>query len=471
MKIVLFGAGKFYQAVKHKMPSQVEVAAFLDNDPRLQGKYLDGIKIIPPEDLHGIDYEKIVLTSAREQEMKSQLLELGVEEKDIWYWEFFLSEMNHGTLRLFCGNVCADQTRKKILVISMKLEYSGGPVVAMYAAKALQDRGNVVVLAAPEGDPNFIREATEGGVNVVLCPALPYVHDEELFWINQFDAVLVNVFPMIFCACDISKIKPVMWWIHEASDVYGKILGRFQGYGRAGDLDRINICAVSDIARQNFHAYFPGQIKKTLAYGIPDERDAGEPENMSECLVFAIIGAVCPKKGQDIFLEAMELLETEEKKNVQCWFIGTVWEDEYASRVRKLSAHNVPVKFWGTMPRKEMRALYRETDIVVCPSREEPMSLAVTEGMMYGKACIVSDSAGMAEYVVDGENGLIFKTGNVEDLSEKLAWTIRNRRKLQKMGIKARHTYETYFSLETFGERLEAALQDTIEDYRRISQV
>lgn len=467
MKIVLFGAGKFYQFIKHKIPSQADVVAFLDNAPQLQGRYLDGIRIIPPGEVHGTGYEKIVLTSAREQEMKSQLMELGVEEKDIWYWEFFLSEMNRGTLKLFCGNSSMGGRGKRILVISMKLEYSGGPVVSLYAAKALQDRGNTVTLAAPDGDRNFIREATEGGINVVVCPALPYVHEEELLWIRQFDVVLVNVFPMIFCACDISKIRPVMWWIHEPSEAYGKTLGRFRGYGCNEDLKRIHICAVSGVARENFHTYFPGMIEKTLPYGIPDERDESPGENTSENLIFAIVGAVRPRKGQDIFFEAMSRLGVEEKKNVRCWMIGAIWEDAYGNRVREQACNTVPVKFWGTLPRKEMRKLYKSVNVVVCPSREEPMSLAITEGMMHGKVCIVSDSAGMAEYVADGENGLICKTGNAADLSEKLRWVIKNRGKLQEMGMKARQTYEEFFSMDAFGKRLETALQDTMETYQK----
>ena len=85
MKVVLFGAGGFYQAVKKNMPSQVEVVAFLDNNPRLQGSCLDGIRIMAPEEVHQTGYEKIILTSEKEREMKSQLLSLGVAKKDIWY--------------------------------------------------------------------------------------------------------------------------------------------------------------------------------------------------------------------------------------------------------------------------------------------------------------------------------------------------------------------------------------------------
>mgnify|MGYP002513599792 FL=1 len=87
---------------------------------------------------------------------------------------------------------------------------------------------------------------------------------------------------------------------------------------------------------------------------------------------------------------------------------------------------------------------------------------------MHGKVCIVSDAIGTAEYIEDGVSSLICKTGNPEDLCEKMRWVIGNREKLETMGNRARKIYEKYFTMDAFGQRLENALQETMDDFEQI---
>lgn len=463
MKIIIFGTGRFYQERKEQISKDIEIIAFLDNNPRLQGTCMDGHPVIAPYAAGQLSYDKIVLMSVSEEAMKSQLLELGAEEDNIWYWERLVSEMHHGTFSLYCKDVkTIKNSGKKILIISTALNYDGGTIAAVYAARVLQERGNNVLLAAPGGDKAFINEITDDGIDVVLCPALPYLHREELFLVNQFDVVLVNVFQMLLCAYEISRIKPVMWWIHEPEELYEKTLKRFRKYIDGNERRAIDIYAVSNIAQRNFNAYFPGSIKKTFSYGIPDENeDSALKENTGE-MIFAMVGMVCPRKAQDIFIKAIKQLNVQEKRKVQFWIIGFIGTDEYSSQIKEMAAEDESIKIKGLFTRKQMQEAYKKIDVIVCPSREDPLPIVITEGMMWEKPCIVSDRTGTAQYIEDGKNGFICKTGEPGDLREKMRRIIHNQGKLTEIGRKARHTYETHFSMKSFGERLEAALQDTI---------
>jgi glycosyltransferase involved in cell wall biosynthesis len=98
---------------------------------------------------------------------------------------------------------------------------------------------------------------------------------------------------------------------------------------------------------------------------------------------------------------------------------------------------------------------------------EETMSITIVEGMMCGKACITTDATGVAEYIVNGKNGLICNVGDVNDLKDKMSYLINNSDKRLQMGIEARQTYENYFTLEKFGERLEDEIDCVLKDYKR----
>ena len=96
---------------------------------------------------------------------------------------------------------------------------------------------------------------------------------------------------------------------------------------------------------------------------------------------------------------------------------------------------------------------------------EETMSIVTTEGMMYGKLCIVSDRTGMADYIKEGENGFICKVGDVVNLYEKIRYIIHNREKLLEIGKRARKTYEEYFTMDRFEENLNRCVLETIKEY------
>ena len=469
MKFMIFGTGKYFRRRKAQIAPDTEIVAYIDNDRALQGQCIDGIPIILPCEICRFSYDKILLMSAKAEEMKEQLLETGHAEEDIWCWERYLSEKACGTFQFYCGNMKDVQGKKKILIISTDLGYNGGTIAAVYSAAALQNMNYSVVLAARAGDRKFIEETVKEGINIVLCPAFPYLHREELYWISQFDAVVVNVFQMIQCACDISRIRPVVWWIHEpgaaSESIYPDIMRQF---GRCADRDKmkdIDIYAVSSIAKRNFNTYFPARIEKTLGYGIPDKGTETIQPMRHEKLIFAVVGGICPRKAQDIFIRAAALLQEQEKKNAEFWLIGSIGDDAYSQKIYELAEQEPGIKIRGLLTRTEMDEIYENIDVVVCPSLEDPLPIVMTEGMMYGKICIVSEATGTADYIVDEDNGLVCKKGDAEDLCRKMRWVMEHAGEWDRMRKRARKTYEQHFTMDRFARRLEQAVSESICNY------
>lgn len=466
MKIMIFGMGQYYNNRKEKLTQDTEIVAFIDNNRSIHGQSLNGIPIIAPHQIAGCSYDKILLMSAKENEMKKQLLELGVEEDKIWYWERYLSEIEHGIFRYYsgCRNKRMSAGGKRVLIISTDFNYNGGSIAVTYAAKALQSKGFYVVLAARDGRKKFVEEVVEEGIDIVLCPALPYLYQEEICWIQQFDVVIVNTFQMIQCACEVSNIKPVVWWIHEPSETYDGIypdtILRFNNYVKMSKIAGITIYAVSSIAQRNFNNYFSGRINKILEYGIPDKGIENIQTDFRKRQVFAVIGGVCVRKAQDIFIQAVAMLEKSEKEEAEFWLIGSIGEDDYGLRIRRLVKEEPAVQIMGLLTRTEMEEIYKVIDVVVCPSWEDPLPIVMTEGMMHGKVCIASDATGTANYIVDGENGLVCRAGDARDLYEKMRYVILRREETYFMRKNARKTYEKYFTMDKFSNKFERAVKE-----------
>lgn len=465
MKVVVFGTGMIYQQNSAWIPVD-DIVTFIDNDSKKQGSYLNGVQINAPEYILHISYDKIILMSTKQQEMKNQLLDMGIAEESIWTWKRYEYECLKGTLKLYCYHEEPENTKGRILVISQHLGYNGGAVAAIYAVKALQMCNYQVVLAAPSGDKEFIEEMSgPGRVNIIICPTIYYSDEMNKFWIKQFDVVIVNLFPMISCACEIGKFRPVLWWMHETKDAYPEVHKIYPQYDDISKMEHINIAAVSEIAKNNFELYYPGKVRHIIPYGIPDEYEPITGKPNSEKITFAIIGLICERKAQQVFIQAVMNFSKEELKDLEFLIIGPDYADIYYREVKELADEVPQIELTGQLTREEIKMKYRDIDVVVCASMEECLPITMTEGMMYGKVCIATDRAGMEGYITHGENGFICRAGDAKSLWNSMKWIVEHRNQLQSIRNRARETYLKYFSMTGFGERLEKFVVETERIY------
>lgn len=459
MRVIVFGVGNYYRERKKEVDEclQGKVIAFADNNASLWGGSIENVCVIPPNTINEHPYDFIVIMSIYRKEIHEQLQALKVEEARIRTWEQIRSELLRGHIKIFQALPKGHGDRKNILFVSTELDYTGAPLAIVYAAMAAREKGYDVVIAARRGEERFIQESVGKGITVAIVPSLPYVYEEEIRWIKRFSMVLVNTFPMIECARSISRICPTMWWLHEVSSHYRE---EFIDDVEDG-FQQINIYAVSSIARNNFNRAYPDRVKKILQYGIPDMAEKGLLQSRKDGgkIVFAVIGKICERKGQDIFIDAIEGIETDAM--TEFWIIGDCDGTEFGKDIVKRAGRLSSVKLLGERTRREMRDLLQQIDVVVCTSQEETMSIAITEGMMFGKVCITTDNTGMAEYIENGRNGFVVPTGNVDALKERMEWAIINKSAHSEIGKRARRTYEDFFTMEKFSDALEASISET----------
>lgn len=475
MKLIIFGIGRFYERRKERLFESLgsnQIVAFIDNKIEEDTVFESNYMLCNPKKVKILEYDQIILMSYSFYEMKQQLMEYGVGPDKIILWEQYYGEKLQGHMKFFTSNSNKETCKKKILIVTHTLEYGGGSVAAAYASMALQQRGYTIWIATPVIDRQYVNELVDNGCNIAYIPCLPYMGEKEKTFISYFDMVLVNVFPMIKCACDIVKMKPTLWWIHENSNDYDTAyeIGqkKFPDYDNLDSMKKIHISAVSGIARDNFEIYYPKRIDSILPFGIPDEynEDFSVKEHSNKKYVFAIIGPICERKGQIVLARALELFTDQERDQMECWLIGESNTGLYSDEVKRMTVQFPEIRIMGKMTRQELKQAFTHIDSVICTSLEETMSIAVVEGMMFEKLCITTNKTGIAEFIQNGENGFICEAGNVKALANTIRYILQNSEKLNSVKEKARETYEKYFTLDRFGERLEQELIDTENHYK-----
>ena len=117
------------------------------------------------------------------------------------------------------------------------------------------------------------------------------------------------------------------------------------------------------------------------------------------------------------------------------------------------------VHFGGQVTYADLPRWYQMADIYISPSHVDGSSVSLMEALACGLPCLVSDIPGNKEWIVEGENGWLFRDGNADDLAAKILHAIKNRKALKKIGETARSTAEQRADWKkNFGKLLKLSL-------------
>ena len=87
---------------------------------------------------------------------------------------------------------------------------------------------------------------------------------------------------------------------------------------------------------------------------------------------------------------------------------------------------NHATTFTGFLPLEEKIRLLNQLQVIVNTSAKEGWGLTVTEANACGVPAVASDVPGLRDAVKDGETGLLYEYGNIEQLAEKILLLLRD---------------------------------------------
>jgi len=451
LRVLLFGTGEYYNRYKIWFENEM-IVALIDNSVDKQGKLIDSVPVVSPEQAIGLEFDAIFIMSFYVVSMKRQLIELGVEEDKIHHF-YDIHDLIYSPM--LCKEVkyygeFSGTNDKGILLINQDLTL-GGPALALYhVAKVLVKNGYNVTYASMLDGP--LREILEKDrIPVIVDLNLLVQTMNECEWIIDFSLIICNTINFHVFLSKRDTSVPVIWWLHDAIFFY----------------DGVNRKAISSISKENLKVWAVGPVSESaikafrpdfkvedLLYGVEDTVSLKPKKREKlEYVRFVTIGYIEERKGQDILIEAIKKLPEYIRNQTRFLFIGSN-TSMFANSVMKEAEKIKEVEFCGLVDRDRINEVLSVYDMMVCPSREDPMPTVCAEAMSHGLPCIISDAAGTIKYIDNMINGVIFQSENVDDLATKIRWAVEHRNQLNKMGINARKVFENNFNMETFERNL-----------------
>jgi glycosyltransferase involved in cell wall biosynthesis len=345
----------------------------------------------------------------------------------------------------------------RVLFVSHETTLSGAPIQLVHLAGWLQERGWTILVATPDHGPISDMLAARGVPNVVEATLLTDLNHR---WLRehcaQFDVVVANTiagWPAIRAAHD--ERKPSLWYLHETL-VAVRLIRAIPEMASALTMADLLVTPTRQTARI-YEGLTEAPIE-IVPYGIPRPKTMAASE--SNRMRFLTLGSFEPRKGQDILAKAIARLDAATRLHCRFTMAGRVLDDDFHAELKAAVAPFEDVELISALDHADALRLLNETDVLVLPSRDETMPIAILEAMGIGKAVISADVGGINEWIRDGMNGLLVEKENPDALAEALSKGANNRDFVQRLQTAGQRTFERHFTLDRFAARFAQLLID-----------
>jgi len=339
-----------------------------------------------------------------------------------------------------------------ILLVSHDLSLSGAPIMLLQLCRQMIQEGSFVTVICEQDGPARDMFLSAGAI-VIIDTLLLRQHESFTRFARNFDHIVCNTIITWPVARQISRQVDTIWWIHEA-----ELIGSMQHI--PGFLDTFSlvekIVAPSDYALQFIRPLHP-QPKKVY-YGYPDiqEDPPVARKERGGRITFSIIGSIEPRKGQDVLTAALQRLSPDTLRKIEINIAGRSHDPAFCQQLQdniKALDHICDIRLLGEISHPQCLDLIRRSDVIVCPSRDDPFPVVIVEALCLGKPCIVSTHVGFAELITHGENGFVFPSGDCRVLAGIIDSIVQDHKLLIPIADRARSLYEEHLTQDKFARR------------------
>lgn len=167
--------------------------------------------------------------------------------------------------------------------------------------------------------------------------------------------------------------------------------------------------------------------------------------------VFLFVGRIIKDKGIMEYIEAAKIVKRKFPDS-RIQIVG--YFDTNPTSIKKEEIINCVVE--GTIEylgaTDDVRPFLEKCSVFVLPSYHEGTPKSVLEAMATGRPIITTDAPGCRETVINGLNGFLVPTKNIDELSDKMIWMIEHREEVEKMGQESLRICKEIFDVNKVNE-------------------
>jgi glycosyltransferase involved in cell wall biosynthesis len=179
---------------------------------------------------------------------------------------------------------------------------------------------------------------------------------------------------------------------------------------------------------------------------------AGSPTNNNFSVL--IIGSITEVKGYDLIMNQIEKLEN---ANFRIGIIGKADGLFAKSFLDKISSNDF-IEYIGLVDNPE--DFIASARVIWCLSKGEGQSLAMLEALEQGKVILSTNYPSVEDLIIDGENGFIIESNDIEEFVEKTNGLLSDNDMYVQMSVNSINIFNKKFSYKVFLDNIKKLIND-----------
>lgn len=356
------------------------------------------------------------------------------------------------------------QASIRVLFFAHETTWSGAPIQLLHLVSWLKRHGWEVAVAVPKAGTAESGPISDElrGIGVEIFPVIDLSAAPNLAELGalgaRFDVVVANTLVMWapVRAANEQGI-PVIWYIHE-SLVAQHLIAHLPEIKPTLGLADMLVMPTRRTAQ--LYASLADRPIEVVPYGVPEVTvRRNKPASQPTLIRFLLLGSYEPRKGQDLYLQAIDQLSGAAKSRAVFQMAGRILDRSFYERLAQQAGQMPNVELQDALDHDKALEASATADVLVCSSRDETMPVAILEAMSLGKAIVAANVGGIAEWLEDGENGLLVPAEDSLALAEAIRRCIEEPGLICSLGDSARRTFLANFSIDRLGERFSALIE------------
>jgi glycosyltransferase involved in cell wall biosynthesis len=232
------------------------------------------------------------------------------------------------------------------------------------------------------------------------------------------------------------------------------------------------VIAISDYVRGQLLQVGVSRNKLTVVHdGLPfhpGDASRAEARRMfnlpDDAVVIGSLGHLAPVKGFDLLIDAFARLSGEIPNSILLIAGGDILGD---NRLRLLLQKQISglglterVRLLGPLDTRQ--GFLSGLDLFAVASRTEGFSLALVEAMQHGLPSVVTSAGGCLEAARPDQEALVFTSGNIAELADKLKRLMNNPDQRAKLGQAAQKRAQTHLSITRCADEYDKVYKEVL---------
>lgn len=193
---------------------------------------------------------------------------------------------------------------------------------------------------------------------------------------------------------------------------------------------------------------------------IPEER----MEWKNEIFQVLFLGVLIKRKGVSDLIKAIKILADSQKCNkIHFVIAGTGIEEQHLKEECKKFNLEEYITFAGWTSGEKKEYLLKNSQLLVLPSYNEGLPIAILEAMSYGVPIIATDVGDISSAVREAENGYLISPGDCKKLADTINQIANHKDLFEQLSNESRKIAEKDFSDKNYFDKLRGLYEELAE--------